>query len=164
MDGGVLAVETARFLPIDGTPAHSHDPRSLFSAARAHSKLREAAGLALRSISVAKLQEQQQTDSLLLYLAQHGQHVASITLEAANAHLPWRLSDVDLQLPSTMQLSSLHLTWSKIQLQPGNGSQGLLGPAAAAGASSSCGRLTAWCLTDRQGWQQRWRSCLGWST
>lgn len=101
------------------------DLQSLYSAARAHSKLRETAAQALRSISVEQRQ-QQQTTSLLLYLAQHGQHVESLTLELEEAS-QWEPSVDDLQLPAKMQLRSLHLTGFELQLQPGNGSPGMLG-------------------------------------
>lgn len=56
------------------------DPRSLFSAARAHSRLHQAAVSVLSSIK-AVLPQQQGADSILLYLQNHGKHINSIDLE-----------------------------------------------------------------------------------
>jgi hypothetical protein len=53
------------------------DPCSLFSAARAHSRLHQAAVLAASSISTV-LHDQQQLDSVLLYLNSHDQHISGI--------------------------------------------------------------------------------------
>jgi hypothetical protein len=49
------------------------DPRSRCSAAGAHSRLHQAAVLALSSIKL-KTSDQFQLDSLLLYLSSHGLH------------------------------------------------------------------------------------------
>ena len=53
------------------------DPRSLFSAARAHSRLHQAAVLAASSVTVVR-NRQQRLDNVLLYLANNGEHVGSI--------------------------------------------------------------------------------------
>jgi hypothetical protein len=60
---------------------------SLFNAARAHSRLRHAAVLALRSITTV-LPNQQKADNVLLFLRNHGAHVDSIDLKGrpVNAH------------------------------------------------------------------------------
>jgi hypothetical protein len=58
----------------------AEDQRSLCSAARAHSRLHKAAALALSSIDVT-VRQQQQLDSVLLYLDKHG----SQQLEAVTA-------------------------------------------------------------------------------
>jgi hypothetical protein len=59
------------------------DPGSLFSLARAHSRLRQAVAVAVNSISVTiktSMRQQQQTDSLLLYLNNQGKHIGSLEL------------------------------------------------------------------------------------
>jgi hypothetical protein len=99
---------------------------SLFSAARAHSKLHQAALAALRSMTVAVTQ-QQQMDGVLLFLGKHSQHIDSLRFKNPN------LSDVRItlrELPSNLQLSSLQLQWFDLQLQPGDGFQSVLGAAA----------------------------------
>jgi hypothetical protein len=53
---------------------------SLFSAARAHSRLHQAAVLALSSIKVVVKTQQQLDHSLLLYLGKHGQHVNNMAV------------------------------------------------------------------------------------
>ena len=80
-----------------------NDTRSVLSAATAHSRLQRAAVEALSSISAGQL-DQARSDSLLLYLAKHGQHVRSLALRAP---------DQDVQLrelpPSLTKLDSLQL-------------------------------------------------------
>jgi hypothetical protein len=97
-----------------------HDPRSLFSAARAHSTLHHTAALAASSMEAQT--SQRQVDSVLDYLTNHGQHIDSINLEGNG------LPDLQ-QLPhsSLLRLSRLQFSWFRLQLQPGNGSHGLLG-------------------------------------
>jgi hypothetical protein len=59
------------------------DPRSMFSAARAHSRLHQAAVIALNCIT-AEVQ-QQQLDSLVdVYLTTHGSHIDNISLDGAD--------------------------------------------------------------------------------
>jgi hypothetical protein len=77
--------------------------------------------------------DQQQMDSVLLYLNKYGQHVDSIHLfgvekgeEEGEVELQVELR----QLPFNLQLSSLQLEHLHLQLQPGNGSHGVLGAAA----------------------------------
>ena len=102
------------------------DQRSLCSAARAHSRLHQAAVAALHSIS-AHITHQQQMDSVLLYLSKHGQHADSIHMFGVNLEE----GAVELcQLPSHLQLNSLNLEHLHLQLQPGNGLHGVLGAAA----------------------------------
>jgi hypothetical protein len=101
------------------------DQRSLFSAARAHSRLHQAAAFALHSIT-AHVNNQQHLDSVLLYLEKHGQHVDSIQLSGVEQDLLFLF-----QLPSHLQLSKLQFEHFCLQLQPGHGSHGVLGPTAA---------------------------------
>ena len=56
------------------------DQRSVLSAARAHSRLHQAAALALRSIT-AVVTRQEQVDSMVLYLSKHGRHLDSVSIE-----------------------------------------------------------------------------------
>jgi hypothetical protein len=100
------------------------DQRSLFNAARAHSRLHQAAVLALRSITTSATQ-QQQVNSILLYLCLHGQHIDSINLQGDKD------STLTLcQLPDMTQLSSLQLHGLKVQLPRGDDQQGVLAAAA----------------------------------
>jgi hypothetical protein len=89
------------------------DQRSLFSAARTHSKLHQAAAAALRSIT-ADLPQLQQAHSVKLYLRNHTQHVSSINLTATEVY-PVRVR----QFPPELQLKSLQLEWFHLQLLPG---------------------------------------------
>jgi hypothetical protein len=89
------------------------DQRSLFSAARAHSKLRQAAAAALRSIT-ADVPQLQQAHSVKLYLRNHAQHVSIINLKASEAY-PVCVR----QFPPELQLKSLQLEWFHLQLLPG---------------------------------------------
>jgi hypothetical protein len=57
----------------------ANDQRSVLSAARAHSRLHQAAALALRSITVVGTR-QEQADSVLLYLRMHRQHVERVSI------------------------------------------------------------------------------------
>jgi hypothetical protein len=101
------------------------DPRSICSAARAHSRLHQAAVIALNSITAEV--DQQQLDSLVdVYLATHGSHIHSISLKGAN------VGDdiIRHQLPDSLtQLSSLQLYGVDPRMQPGGGHPGVLGAA-----------------------------------
>jgi hypothetical protein len=110
------------------------DLSSLFSAARAHSRLHQAAAVALSSITV-KLGQQQQAEGLLKYMSSHGQHVDSMELEGATLEgasgvcVTSRSRRVSLhQLPDHLQLSSLVLSHLQLQLQPGARFQGMVRP------------------------------------
>jgi hypothetical protein len=116
------------------------DHHSLFSAARAHSRLHQAAVLALRSITTV-VREQQQMDDVVLYLSKHSHSVNSIKLagpEAASMAMDYDKFQVQLhapslqQLPPNLQLDSLQLECLCLQLQPGAGFQGVLGGLAVA--------------------------------
>jgi hypothetical protein len=108
------------------------DPRSLFSAARAHSRLHKAAVLAVSSVSTT-VRQQQQSGSVLLYLDRHGSHVNRLKL--SQPEVWWQGKRPTLRhLPSTLQLHSLELVKWFLQLLPGNGTEGVLGAALAAGA------------------------------
>jgi hypothetical protein len=99
------------------------DPCTLFSAARAHSRLHQAAVLAASSIRVVG-RRQEQLDSALVYLANHGQHISSIEVDPDNFSVELR------QLPhhKMQALSSLKCSGLVLQLQPLGRSQGVLGP------------------------------------
>ena len=103
------------------------DPRTLFSAARAHSRLHQAAVLAASSVTAVLLEPQQQPESVLLYLSKHGQHASSINLSAP---LFWKHCGPAFslrQLPKHLhRLESLRVCGLCVQLQPGHGYQGLL--------------------------------------
>jgi hypothetical protein len=104
--------------------ASAGDLLSLFSASRTHSKLHEAAVAALHSMT-AHVTQQQQADSLLLYLARHAQHVDSVEIRGADDR-PVALR----QLPHNLLLHSLCLDNFGLQLQPGGGCKGVLGTGA----------------------------------
>jgi hypothetical protein len=113
------------------------DPRSLFSAARAHSRLHQAAVLAASSVKAVL---HQQADSVLQYLESYGQHVSSITLEGADDYAQDDSAEEDeekkytqlhttlVQLPhhKLQGLSSLSCRLLHLQLQPGGGFLGVL--------------------------------------
>jgi hypothetical protein len=110
------------------------DPTSLCSIARAHSRLHQAAVAALHSISTV-IKTQQQADSVLFFLQRHSQHVDSIDFNCCSDD---KDETVTLrQLPPVLQLSSLQFSCSTLQLQPGHGFQGVLGPSLASPRSSS---------------------------
>ena len=99
----------------------ANDQRSLFSAARAHSRLHKAAVAALSRIALT-CSNQQQADGVLAYLGKHGCHVDSVKI------LGDKLCAFDLrQLPPGLQLSSLQLGWCCLQLRPGDGFTSVLG-------------------------------------
>jgi hypothetical protein len=99
------------------------DLHTLFSAARVHSKLHQAAVMALSSLSV-RLSQQQQADALLLYLSKHGQYINSMELRGNIMDDPVTLR----QLPPILRLDSLKLRALHVQLQAGDGFQGLVRP------------------------------------
>jgi hypothetical protein len=116
----------------------------VFSAARAHSRLRQAAAAAVCSIT-ADLSQQKQVDSVLRYVDKHSRYVDSI-------HVRSFWSVILHQLPSNLQLSSLQLQGVRLQLLPGDdGSQGVLGAAAAVAALKTL-RLRDCRLTDGEKW------------
>ena len=101
------------------------DPHSMLSAARSHSRLHQAAAVALTSITVTPKhkQPQQQMNSMRLYLAKHGKHLVSFTLGSAPIKT-WRELH---ELPGTLQrLESLTLCRLPLQMQPGRSFQGVL--------------------------------------
>lgn len=86
----------------------AEDLCSLFSAARSHSKLHQAAVTALRSMTVAVTQKQQ-LDGVLHYLGKYSKHIDSLTVRNSTS---WPHPRITLrQLPSNLQLSSLNLQW-----------------------------------------------------
>jgi hypothetical protein len=112
----------------------AEDQRSWFAAARAHSRLHQAAVLALRSIT-AVITKQQQVDGVLLYLGRHSQHVDSMTVaHAGDGIVPeaeeYRTEKFTLRQLPPNQLTKLQLKMMDLQLQPGRGCEGVLGAAA----------------------------------
>jgi hypothetical protein len=113
------------------------DPPSLFSAARSHSRLHQAAVLAASSIDVTfryrqQPQQQQFVKRVLHYLNNQGQHVSSINLDNVKV-LGYRAPSITLlQLPhdKLQGLSSLSISNLKLQLQPIGSKQGVLGSGA----------------------------------
>jgi hypothetical protein len=101
------------------------DPSSLCSAARAHSRLHQAAVVRLNSISASVKTQQQLGTSLLPYLTKHGQHVGHIILEGPGSHETVSLR----QLASMSTLTSLACSNLGLQLQARDGFQGVLGAA-----------------------------------
>jgi hypothetical protein len=103
------------------------DPHSLFSAARAHSRLRQAAVLASNSIKAAV--KQQQFSSVLQYISTYGRHIVSIDLKAYKPLCSMHHVIMLQELPHNQLrgLSSLRLNRLLLQLQPGCGFQGALG-------------------------------------
>ena len=100
--------------------------RSLFSAARAHSRLHQAAVLAFNSLSI-HCKGQQQADSILMFLGKHEKEIGSVQLTADDIY------DCNVfirELPPSLQPSRLQLTGFRLQLQPGDGFLGVLGVAA----------------------------------
>jgi hypothetical protein len=100
------------------------DQRSFFCAARAHSRLHQAAVLALRSIT-AVVTQQQQADSVLLYLSKHGQHVDSVSIEYTGDDGECAFCFSHFPYPDAMQLRS----WLVSNMVLGGGLQQVLGPA-----------------------------------
>lgn len=104
-----------------------NDKRSLFSAARSHSRLRKAAARVLSSIK-ADVSSQQQLDSLLLYLSHHGLHVRTII---TGNLLPEERPQLLLSyLPGTVpqQLQTLFVVDWKLQCGPNSRHAGVFGP------------------------------------
>lgn len=104
----------------------ANDPHSMFNAARAHSRLQQAAVVSLSSITV-RLKRQPQADGLLHYLSKHGQHVRKLD---ATGDCDQYINPISLrELPSNMPLDNLQLTSNlAVQLQPGSGFQGMVRP------------------------------------
>lgn len=118
----------------------AEDYLGLFSAARAHSRLRQIAVEALTSIT-AKLRQQHKMDKVLLYLDTHS-HVTSIDFRAIDhmVFIGW--------LPQQLQLRSMQLSKLYVQLQEGEGFPGVLGDAA------SLANLKQLRLSDCQVWNK----------
>jgi hypothetical protein len=86
----------------------AEDLSSLFSTSRSHSRLHQAAIAALQTIS-ALVSQQQQADSMLMFLGKHGHHVDSLRLKG-----PEHNAVTIRQLPPSMRLDCLCL--DKLQL------------------------------------------------
>lgn len=107
---------------------HADDPRTLFSAARAHSRLHKAAVTVMTAAhsSIQGRFTQQQVDSLQLYLSNHGRHITSIDILCSvdsPAHM--------VKLPAGLQLRSLCLQGMTLQLHKGADGRGLVQAGAA---------------------------------
>lgn len=96
------------------------DARSCCSAARAHSRLRQAAAAALSSIKVGLMMEPEHLEGLMAYL-QHGQHI--VNLDVAGYDYDIALHGATLfphvmlhGLPSCPQLQQLTLARVHVQL------------------------------------------------
>ena len=107
--------------------------QSLFRAARAHSRLHQAAVTVLRSVT-AYVTTQQQLDGALLYLSRHAQHIDTIDISGHSSYSEYCMkpyAELSLrQLPHNLQLTSLRLCKMCVQLQPGIGFPGVLQPLA----------------------------------
>jgi hypothetical protein len=92
------------------------DMRSLFGAARSHSRLHQAAILAASSIK-AVFSHQNELDSVLLYLTHHGQHVNNLDVMY---NLSWADQPALCQLPHNklQGLTSFKCDNLRLQLQP----------------------------------------------
>lgn len=107
------------------------DLRSLFSSARAHSRLHQAAVLALTSISKDRVTPQQAA-GLVQYLSTLGQNVGSIALVSIETE--WRKDRMEMEriqttlceLPPNLQLQSLSFTNMRLQLQRKDGLHGVV--------------------------------------
>ena len=94
------------------------DLRSLFSAARAHSRLRQVAGEVLSSITVGRVTQQRHVDSVLLYLSNHGGHVHCLHLEGVADYGSWSCVSL-LRLPPSVQLDSCACSCSLTRTEGG---------------------------------------------
>jgi hypothetical protein len=85
--------------------------------------------------------EQEQVDSMLVYLEKHGQYIRSVNLQGSVEDSQQSRPTLR-QLPPDSQLRSMHLNGFKVQLLPGAGFRGVLGAAAMVAA------LTQLCIND----------------
>jgi hypothetical protein len=105
----------------------AHNLRTLFSAARADSRLHQADLGALQVLD-APLCKQQQADGLLLFLAEYAEQMDILSVwKAANAH-PYTTITLR-QLPRSLPLRALSLR--NVRLRPGHAFKGMLGAAVA---------------------------------
>jgi hypothetical protein len=101
------------------------DLRSMFCAARAHSRLHQAAVLAASSIRAVVnggnilSEQQQQADIVLLYLCKHGQHVDNNRVSATVHWLNYKNAASLRELPQCLcRLKYLEARSLCLQLQP----------------------------------------------
>ena len=119
----------------------ANDQRSFFSAARSHSKLRDAAAQVLRmythsvTVALAPQQAESQLDSVLLFLSNHSENIDSISLKNPCRTSGSSLCSVVLaptlmltlrELPPSPQMHSLVLVGFDLQLQPSSSFPGVL--------------------------------------
>jgi hypothetical protein len=103
------------------------DPRSLFSAARVHSRLHQAA---VQTLSSIKAVVNQHIADMMVYLAKYGSRIDSIELQTTDHDDSNSEHSVTLhQLPpNLLKLSSLTFIGQlHLQLHQGSGCQGVLG-------------------------------------
>jgi hypothetical protein len=102
------------------------DPRSLFSAARAHSRLHQAA-VQVASRVRAVVTERDRGIGVLQYLSNHGKHVHGLDL---SSYTLGSLSFFELRHEDLRGLSSLRFSRLVLHLHPQQGVQSLLGSGA----------------------------------
>jgi hypothetical protein len=90
------------------------DRSSLFAAAQAHSKLRQAVAMAISSIKTV-LKKVQHVTSVQQYLTSHGQHVGSVDLQLC---LEGTVTLYQLPHSKLQALTSLRLSMLRLHLQP----------------------------------------------
>jgi hypothetical protein len=104
------------------------------SSTRAHSRLHQAAALACSSIK-AVIRTQQQADRVVEFLEKYGHHASSVQLDCNDQdrnvfHESFTCTLQQLPHAVLQGVSALRFSGSglRLQLQPGNGFQGVLGP------------------------------------
>ena len=78
----------------------------------------------------ATLRQQQQANSMVQYLSNYGQHVGSLELVGHEHPVHGAITLHELPHDTLQGLSSLSCSHMHLQLQPGDGFQGVLGPSA----------------------------------
>jgi hypothetical protein len=108
--------------------------RSLFSAARAHSRLHAAAAAALSALQV-EVDSQQQADGVLCYLARHGQHVTSVSVPRRRrdpvdirqlSRQCWQVCSLSFHTPQRQLPHHDDCGGLQLQLGPSSSHQGVL--------------------------------------
>jgi hypothetical protein len=114
------------------------DQRSVLSAARAHSRLHQAAVLAVRSIT-AVVAQQRQLDDMLLYLSKHRQHIDSVSIKYKGVQVHPTYIHLSVLLDAASQLCSWELNGVLLVQSSCNEFQGMLPPTLTQLQLSSCG-------------------------
>lgn len=114
---------------------HAHDPITLFSAARAHSRLQQAAAVVPKTLKMAICESsraQQQINSLLTYSSRYVPHIRSVDISSVYRWSwdmlcsPRKIEALVCELPAGLQLRSLRLEAAGVQLSPCGGLRGVL--------------------------------------